>query len=119
MRALLVEDNEAFRLVAESVLKVRGHEVTASASAELGWEACQRERFDLLIVDWVLPGMDGLELCRRVRTLSWGADVYILVVTARDAPEDLATVLGAGANDYVAKPVNPGLLVVRVAIAEH
>ncbi len=101
------------------VLRRRGHEVEAFDNAEAAWEAYQRERFPLLILDWFLPGMDGLELCRLIRALPDGDRSVILLVTAQDHPEALVAVLDAGASDFVAKPFTTDFLQVRLAIAER
>jgi len=78
-----------------------------------------RQPFELLVVDWVLPEMDGLQLCRKVRSLPGGDRPYILVVTGRDRPDDLSAVLDAGADDYVAKPVHMALFKTRLRIAQR
>ncbi len=78
-----------------------------------------RQPFDLCVVDWVLPEMDGLQLCRKIRSLPGGDRPYVLVVTGRDTPEDLAAVLDAGADDYIAKPAHVALLHTRVRIAQR
>ncbi len=119
MRTLIVDDEPCSRLITVAALKGRGHQITSFENAEEAWEACQEESFDLAILDWMLPGMDGLELCRRLRSLQWGDQVLILVVTTRDQPEDLRAVLAAGADDYLAKPITPALLDVRMIIAKH
>jgi len=118
-RALVVEDDAANRLLLERVLAGRGYAAVACASAEEGWEVCQQELPALLLLDWMLPGMDGLELCRRVRSLPDGSRPVIIVVTARDRTEDLDAVLEAGADDYVTKPIELVLLRVRLTIAER
>lgn len=78
-----------------------------------------RRPFDLMVVDWVLPEMDGLQLCRKIRSLPGGDHPYILVVTGRDRPDDLSAVLDAGADDYVAKPVHMALFKTRLRIAQR
>ena len=119
MRTLVVEDDPTARHLLTKVLRGFGHEVTACPDAEAAWETYQAAHYELLVVDWVLPGMDGLELCRRVRGSPGGDRSVILVVTVRDAAEDLEAVLAAGADDFLAKPIDVGLLKVRLAIAEQ
>lgn len=119
MKVLLVEDDDAIRtLVASLLQEERDWEVAAFGSAEHAWEMLQSESFPLVILDWMLPGMDGLELCRRLRA-STGSHSVILVMTARTEPEDLTSVLDAGADDYLAKPLDLDLLDVRLAVAER
>jgi len=119
MKTLIVEDDTSTRQFLERILVQRGNEVTACADAESAWEAYQRDSHPIVLLDWLLPGMDGLELCRRMRSLPDGEQSVILVFTARSTPEDLDTVLKAGADDYITKPVEIQLLQVRLAIAEH
>lgn len=119
LRALVVEDDEDMRALMEKVIGGQGHRITACTDGESGWDAYQRERYHLVFLDWNLPGLDGLELCRRIRALPGGDSSVIVMITARDQAEDLQAVLGAGANDYMSKPVELTLLRVRVAIAEQ
>jgi diguanylate cyclase (GGDEF)-like protein len=118
MRVLLVEDDVSIRSLVEEVLSQRGHTVAAFGDAEEAWKASQRESFPLNVLDWMLPGMDGLELCRRLRSLPDGDTRVVLCLTARTDPVDLSEVLRAGANDYLAKPFDIVALETRLAIAE-
>jgi len=119
MKALLIEDDPVGRRLLEAALSSRGHDVTACADAESAWEIFQRDPHALVVADWLLPGMDGLALCRNIRALPDGDRSVILVITSRDQPDDLQLVLQAGANDYLAKPVEMALLQVRLALAER
>lgn len=121
MKTLIVEDDASMRQLFERVLRLRGHSVTACIDAETAWEAYHPDagNYPLVILDWVLPGMDGLSLCRQMRSLPHGDCSVILVETARDQSEDLQAVLEAGADDYLTKPVNIEALDVRLAIAEQ
>lgn len=95
----------------------RGYEVRTTDSGERALEQHGREPFDLLLVDWTLPGMSGLDLCRAIRSAPEANDPVILVITGRSQPADLHAVLDAGATDYVAKPVDPDVLATRLIIA--
>jgi len=116
---LLVEDNPDERWLLGEILRGRGHTVTACEDAESAWAAYQETHPPLLILDWILPELDGLELCRLIREDPRGAGCTILVVTSRDSEEDLRVVLEAGADDYIPKPVNVSLLEIRLAVAEQ
>jgi len=108
------------RLLLSRVLERAGHSVVrAAADGVEAWEAFQTARSPLLILDWEMPRLDGLELCRRIRASDRGDEPFILVVTARDRTEDLAAVLDAGADDYMAKPVTADNLQARLRIAER
>jgi signal transduction histidine kinase len=101
------------------LLAERDHDVTTVATAEQALEAHLRHRFQLMLVDWTLPGMSGLDLCRTVRSQPGGEDVVILVVTGRNRAEDLSAVLDAGASDYLSKPIDAEILGTRLLIAER
>ena len=80
---------------------------------------CRRGSFPFLILDWMLPGKSGIELCRELRAQSNGDEMFILLVTARADTEDLQQALAAGANDYLTKPLDIALLNVRLSVAER
>lgn len=105
-------------MLLERIIHSRGHEVVGCESAEVALERLEREDFPLITLDIQLPGMSGLELCRKLRSQSQGAYIYILVGTGNSRPEDLREILDAGADDYIGKPYNPGLLDVRLTVAE-
>ena len=119
MKTLVVEDDALVRALIGAVLQARGHEVIACAQGPAAVAACQDGMPALVLLDWMLPGMDGLEVCRRLRALPDGESAVILLVTARNQHGDLRQVLEAGADDYVAKPLDIDLLGVRVEIAER
>ncbi len=119
MRVLLVEDDPAIREVVAEILSSRGHEVSACETAESAWVRCQADFFSLCITDWMLPGMDGLELTRLLRQQLGGQRTTILVMTGRQQPGDLDAVLDAGADDYLAKPFDLELIETRLTIAER
>jgi len=119
LRTLLVEDDASTRAVLEAILRSRGYAVTATGDAETAWPLCQAAAYPLMVLDWLLPGMDGLQLCRQLRGLPHGDRSVVIVLTGRDQPQDLQAVLDAGADDYLAKPVDPERLHVRLAIAER
>ena len=113
-----MEDDPDLRGLVASVLAGRGHEVADFGDAEGAWEAYQRGRFPLVVVDWRLPGMDGNELSRRIRALPGGDTSAILMMTGLTGADDLAAALAAGASDYLAKPFELDDLDVRLSIAE-
>jgi PAS domain S-box-containing protein len=119
MNVLIVEDDPVTRRLFSQILGDRGHQVEVCNDAETAWALCQGQFFPFIVLDWLLPGMDGLELCRRIRTLPDGANSTILVATVREGREYLQAVLDAGADDYLRKPVSLGLLKIRLAVAEQ
>ncbi len=118
MRVLVIEDNTSTRTLLEAILSARGHDVVACADAETGLARFAESPFTLAVVDWLLPGLDGLEACGRLRKLPGGDRCVVLIITSRDQPDDLRAVLRAGADDYVAKPVDVDSLNIRLGVAE-
>jgi two-component system, cell cycle sensor histidine kinase and response regulator CckA len=119
MQVFIVDHDGASSLLVEAALAQRQHRVTPFPDAEAAWGVCQNRLAPLIVLSAELPGMDGLELCRRIRRLPDGGHCVILLLTARQQPQDLAAILEAGANDYVTKPIEPALLAVRLQIAER
>jgi len=89
-------------------------EVTVAPDGERGLGLLQRKRFDVVLLDLMLPGIDGLEVCRRIRALDEAADVGVLMLTAKGDDVDKIVGLEIGADDYLAKPFNPRELLARV-----
>ena len=119
MKILLVEDHPGSRRNLQRLIAKRGHEVTAVGSAEEAEAALAAESYPFLILDWMLPGKSGVDLCRELRARANGDEMFILLVTARADTEDLEQALEAGANDYLTKPLDVGLLNVRISVAER
>jgi len=119
MDVVLADDSDVSRRMLAATLERCGHRVTAVADGEAAWMAFEQSRPPMLILDWQMPGMDGLEVCRRVRSSAGGVDVFVLMVTGRDTSTNLADALEAGVDDYVTKPVAPPHLEARLRIAER
>jgi two-component system, cell cycle sensor histidine kinase and response regulator CckA len=119
MKILLVEDHTESRRSLQKLIERRGHEVVAVGSAEEAEVELINQHFPFLILDWMLPGKSGIELCQELRGQAHGDEFFILLVTARDDPADLELALEAGANDYLTKPLDPDRLNVRLSVAER
>ena len=98
---------------------MRGHKVTQVATAEEAERALATDSFPFLILDWMLPGKSGIDLCRELRARQDGDEMFILLVTGKTDRADLEMALEAGANDYLTKPIDLSLLNVRLAVAER
>lgn len=119
MKILLVEDHAESRASLQRLLERRGHAVQGVGSAEEAKRALEIERFPFLILDWMLPGQSGVDLCRELRARPAGDETFILLVTAKADTADLELALAAGANDYLTKPLDLGVLNVRLSVAER
>jgi DNA-binding response OmpR family regulator len=108
---LLVEDDPSVREGLGLALRRQGHDVRAAATGEEGVERLRESRPDIVVLDIMLPGIDGFETCRRMRTQ---AEVPIIMLTARGDDFDVVAGLEAGADDYVVKPVEPRVLEARI-----
>lgn len=118
MRIILADDSDVTRRLLSATLVRAGHEVIAVADGEAAWAAFVTHQPPMMILDWQMPGLDGLEVCRRVRQAPNGLDVFVLMVTGRDASSHLSDALAAGVDDYLVKPATPDHLAARVRIAE-
>jgi len=119
MKILLIEDHPGSRKNLQRLIERRGHEVVALGSAEEAEPVLARETFPFLILDWMLPGKSGVDLCRQLRAQPNGDEMFILLVTARADTADLEQALAAGANDYLTKPLDFARLNVRISVAER
>lgn len=110
-RILLVEDEKAIRDAVEAYLEREGFWVTPAADGQAALEAADKGRYDLVVLDLMLPKVSGEEVCRRLRDAS---DVPIIMLTAKGAEEERVAGLEMGADDYLVKPFSPRELVARV-----
>jgi sigma-B regulation protein RsbU (phosphoserine phosphatase) len=115
MRVLIAEDDAIIRRLLEATLTRWGHETLSVVDGAAAWEVLQAEDAPrLALLDWMMPEIDGVEICRRVRSRAGAPYVYILLLTARGRPEDLVAGLEAGADDYITKPFDPNELRCRL-----
>jgi DNA-binding response OmpR family regulator len=108
---LVIEDEQTIAQAVAARLRSEGFAVEVATDGEAGVEAHHRLRPDLVVLDLMLPGLDGLEVCRRIQR---DHPVPVLVLTARDTEDDLVTGLAAGADDYLTKPFSGRELVARI-----
>ena len=119
MRVLYADDEEMMRLLLGTLLEQAGHEAELVTDGQEAWEAWRERRHELVILDWIMPNVEGDEVCRRIREADPDRQSFILMVTAKDSHDDLARVLEAGADDYVSKPLTPQVFLTRLRIAER
>ena len=117
MKVLIVDDEPIVRRLHETSLTAWGYQVISASGGEQAWELFQRDDApSLAILDWTMPGMDGLELCSRIRSMGREPKPYLIFVTAKARTQDIVTGLGAGADDYIVKPFEREELRARVQV---
>lgn len=119
MRVLVAEDDPVSRRLLQSYLEKWGHEVIVAESGDEGWRYFQAGDFAMVISDWMMPGMDGIELIRRIRSARRPTYVYTVLLTARNHKEDLVQGMEAGADDFVSKPFDRDELRCRIRAGER
>ncbi|MEL6381184.1 MAG: response regulator transcription factor [Cyanobacteria bacterium J06626_18] len=112
MRLLLVEDDAPLAAVIAEALEDSGYVVDIAHDGEVGWHQAKDQEYGLILLDCMLPKLDGVRLCQRLRSL--GSTVPILMLTARDASTDKVLGLDAGADDYLVKPIDLPELLARI-----
>ena len=120
MKILVAEDNLTSRRILESVLAKWGYEVVSACDGNEAWDKLQDNNAPrLIILDWMMPGKNGIELCRKLRSRDNVDPIYIILLTARDDKNDLVEGLSAGADDYIAKPFNTEELRARIDVGRR
>jgi diguanylate cyclase (GGDEF)-like protein len=115
VKILIAEDDPTTRQLLKSILVKWGYDVIDTSNGNEAWQALQAEEAPrLAILDWKMPGMDGTEICRKVRQEVNEHYIYIILLTARDRDEDLIAGMEAGADDYITKPFKTSELRVRL-----
>lgn len=115
MRILIAEDDPVSRRLLQALLVKWGYEVVVTRDGEEAWSVLQQENAPrLVIVDWMMPGMDGVQICRRVRDRHDSLYTYILLLTAKSQKEDIIRGIRAGADDYITKPFDANELNARL-----
>jgi two-component system, OmpR family, response regulator QseB len=112
MRILLVEDDDRIADPLAEDLRHQSHAVDIAADGLAGWEFAQAANYDVILLDWMLPKLDGVQLCQRLRQS--GCQAYILLLTAKDTTSDKILGLDAGADDYLVKPFEVDELTARL-----
>ncbi|NOT31461.1 MAG: diguanylate cyclase [Planctomycetes bacterium] len=114
LQVLVVDDEPTSLRLLQALLERKGHQVTTACNGQDALAMALENPPQMVITDWMMPGMDGIELCRRLRSTEAGRDLYILICTGQNEEERIVEALEAGADDHVAKPVNPKLLMARI-----
>jgi two-component system cell cycle response regulator len=111
---LIAEDDPVSRKLLEKILVKAGNKVVSVENGQKALELFNDNFFPIVLTDWMMPGMDGLELCRAIRKNTYPGYVFIILLTAKDSKDDIIRGLGAGADDYLTKPFSHAELVARL-----
>jgi CheY-like chemotaxis protein len=120
MRILVAEDDKTSRRLLEATLAREGYDVVPASSGDEAWERLHEEAAPrLALLDWMMPGLDGIEICRKLRRENRPSYVYLILLTTKTRPEDVVHGLEAGADDYLTKPYDPQELRWRIKGGER
>lgn len=119
MKILIAEDDTTSRLVLAATLKKAGHEVASAKNGREAWEMLQEGDYSLVISDWMMPDMDGLELCRLIRAQRQMTYTYIILLTALGGKTNYLDAMDAGADDFITKPFDAEQLDARLRVAKR
>lgn len=120
MRILVAEDEFTTRMMVQVCLEDWGYKVESVTDGNEAWQVLQRQEAPhIAILDWEMPGLDGVEVCRRAKELDIENPPYVILLTGRDTDQDILLGFDAGADDYMTKPFNDNELRARVRVAER
>ena len=119
MKILVAEDDSVSRVILKVKLKNMGYDVIVTEDGEEAWEEFHAEKPQLVITDWMMPNVDGLELCRRIRTLTQERYIYIVILTGVEGKKAYLEGIEAGADDFLHKPVDMDELTARLHVASR
>lgn len=119
LRILLVEDDRAIQMLYKTLLEKSGHSVTIANNGRAALEIVKANPPQLIISDWIMPEMDGIEFCKALRKNPEWNNIYVFIVTAQESTERLIEAFEAGVDDYLSKPINPRVLAARLRAAQR
>jgi phosphoserine phosphatase RsbU/P len=120
MKLLIADDDPVSRRLLQASLEKWGYDVNSAVNGSAAWKIMQEPQPpQLLVLDWLMPDIDGLELCRRARKMKPLQSCYIILLTSRATKSDIVEGLEAGADDYITKPFDPGELRARVQVGKR
>ncbi len=119
MEIIIAEDNIISRKLLQKILEMQGHKTLVAEDGLQAWELFQKNEVKMVITDWMMPQIDGLELCKKIRSAGKEDYTYVIVLTAKDQKDDLVEVFNSGADDYIPKPFDHEELKVRIKTGER
>ena len=117
MNILIADDNATFRLILGGLLKKLGHDVKAVESGLEAWHAFQESYYPVLITDWQMPDLDGMQLMKRVRARPFDRYTYLIMLASKGGKQSYLEAMKAGADDFLAKPPDEETLIARLLVA--
>ena len=114
MKILIVEDDPVTQKLLEKIAGRQGYDTMPANNGKSAWEIVKKEKVDMVITAWMMPEMNGLQLCREIRQADLSRYVYVILLTSKSQAEDAVAVFDAGADDYIRKPFNPYELKARI-----
>ena len=120
MKILIAEDNAFSRTLLKKTLTKAGYDVITAENGEAAWDELQQGEIPkLALIDWMMPGMSGVELCRKIREMDTASPIYVILLTAKSAKEDVLEGFAAGADDFIKKPFDSGELLARIQVGRR
>jgi len=120
MRILIADDDRMTTMILDRTLRGWGYETVVTHDGTSAWDVVRGSQPpSLAIVDWMMPGLDGIEFCKHVRAATLPNPVYVILLTARSSRQDLVAGLEAGADDYLTKPFDPDELRARIHVGQR
>lgn len=113
MKILIADDSAVIRAQLSDVLGANGFEISVAEDGTSAWKALESRRFQLAVIDWVMPGLNGIDICRRLANTQLLQCIYVIVLTGKTRPDEMAAAFAAGASDYVTKPFSEVELLAR------
>jgi putative two-component system response regulator len=119
MKILVADDDLISRELLAELLRHEDHDVDVVPDGAAALEAVRDGAYRMVVTDWMMPELEGVELCQEIRKLNLPGYIYLILVTSRDRPEDVVAGLAAGADDFISKPVEPSELQMRVRVGKR
>jgi two-component system cell cycle response regulator len=114
IQVLIAEDDKLCRTILEKNLKKWGYETLSTEDGKEAWKVMQEKTIQIAILDWIMPKMDGLELCKKIRSNKWDEYIYLIMLTVRSKQSDIRKGFAAGVDDYITKPFDTEELKARL-----
>ncbi|MFT4630532.1 MAG: sigma-B regulation protein RsbU (phosphoserine phosphatase) [Arenicella sp.] len=119
MKILVVDDQDETRLITGKILSNLGHQVLVAENGVVAWEIINNTKMDIIICDWLMPEMNGIELVKKIRASDFKHYIYLIMLTSLGMQEDRIEAIAAGADDFITKTTNPNELKVKLHPAER